>query len=112
VFNLLANALDAFREAPQDSPRIQIELLHSPEAPGETVVLRIQDNGPGLPEALLQQLTGPVESSKADGMGLNLLLTQSMLRLWGGQALMHNRHGAEVQGAVIALQLAISNPAS
>ena len=110
VFNLLANALDAFREAPQDRPRIQIDLLHSPEAPGETVVLRIQDNGPGLPEALLQQLTGPVESSKAHGMGLNLLLTQSMLRLWGGQARMHNRHGAQGHGAVIALHLALSNP--
>ena len=112
VFNLLANALDAFRAAPPHQPQIQMDLLHSPDAPEEVVVLRIQDNGPGLPEALLQRLTGPVESSKADGMGLNLLLTQSMLRLWGGQALMHNRHGAEVQGAVIELQLAISNPAS
>lgn len=110
VFNLLANALDALRLAPHHKGHIQIDLLHSPETPSDMVILQIQDNGPGLPEALLQQLTGPVESSKADGMGLNLLLTQSMLRLWGGQARMQNLQGLQGPGAVIALHLAVTQP--
>ena len=43
-------------------------------------------------------------------MGLNLLLTQSMLRLWGGQARMHNLQGLQGPGAVIALHLAVTQP--
>lgn len=106
LFNLLANALDAFKTKPTEAPRIQIRLLSRHKDQADWVVLQVQDNGPGLPDALLQQLTGPVESDK--GSGLNLLLTQSMLRLWGGHTEMRNRPASEGSGAIIELWLAIS----
>ena len=105
VFNLLANALDAFKASPMASPRIQIGLSHCRKDEADWVVLHIEDNGPGLPDVLLKQLTGPVVSDKAEGSGLNLLLTQNMLRLWGGHTAMRNRTASEGSGAVIELWL-------
>jgi len=109
VFNLLANALDAFKAKPNDAPRIQISLQLRQKDQADWVVLQVQDNGPGLPNALLQQLTGPVESDKAQGSGLNLLLTQSMLRLWGGHTEMRNRPANDGPGAIIELWLAMAS---
>jgi two-component system C4-dicarboxylate transport sensor histidine kinase DctB len=86
VFNLAANAMDALssrKNAFAPAPAIQIELLERHQEGRDWVILQIQDNGPGLPAALFQQMNGPVVSSKAQGSGLSLLLTQSMLRLWG-----------------------------
>lgn len=84
VFNLVANAMDALgslKEPPLEEPSIHIELI-PPQRKGQNwVVLQISDNGPGWPAELLQELTGPVVSSKAHGSGLGLLLTQSMVRL-------------------------------
>ena len=106
VFNLVANAMDALSDTPpsgQDDPTIHIELFISERDGKDWVVLQIRDNGPGWPAALLQPLPGPVVSSKAQGSGLGLLLTQNMVRLWGGQTTMDNAPAP--QGAIVALWL-------
>ena len=106
VFNLAANAMDALssqKNASSPAPAIQIELLERHQEGRDWVILQIQDNGPGLPAELFQQMNGPVVSSKAQGSGLSLLLTQSMLRLWGGHTVMHNLSSNETSGAVLQL---------
>ena len=106
VFNLAANAMDALssqKNASSLAPAIQIELLERHQEGRDWVILQIQDNGPGLPAELFQQMNGPVVSSKAQGSGLSLLLTQSMLRLWGGHTVMHNLSSDDTSGAVLQL---------
>jgi signal transduction histidine kinase len=108
VFNLAANAMDALtsQQTPApSSPGIVIELLSRHQAGQDWVVLQIQDNGPGFPDDLLQQLSGPVVSSKAQGSGLSLLLTQSMLRLWGGHTVLANGSRPGWPGAILQLWL-------
>lgn len=108
VFNLAANAMDALSSTPtpmRSPSRILIELLERQREGQDWVVLQIQDNGPGFPEDLLQQLSGPVVSSKAQGSGLSLLLTQSMVRLWGGQTMMENLAAHGESGAILQLWL-------
>ena len=105
MFNLIANAMDALMSLNTASPRIAITLLPLHKEDKNWVVLQIQDNGPGLPSELLQQLSGPVVSSKAHGFGLSLLLTQSMVRLWGGHTQMENSAVNEGGGACIQLWL-------
>jgi C4-dicarboxylate-specific signal transduction histidine kinase len=106
VFNLAANAMDALssqKNASSPAPAIQIELLERHQEGRDWVILQIQDNGPGLPAELFQQMNGPVVSSKAQGSGLSLLLTQSMLRLWGGHTVMQNLSSDDTSGAVLQL---------
>jgi C4-dicarboxylate-specific signal transduction histidine kinase len=108
VFNLAANAMDALSSqinAAASPPAILIELLERQQDGRDWVVLQIQDNGPGFPDHLFQQMNGPVVSSKAQGSGLSLLLTQSMLRLWGGHTVMQNLLSHDASGAVLQLWL-------
>ncbi len=111
VFNLAANAMDALSNQARHSPkpRILIELSHRQHDGQERVVLQIQDNGPGFPQDILQNQGGPVVSSKAQGSGLSLLLTQSMVRLWGGHTAMQNRPAHEGSGAILQLWLVPAN---
>lgn len=108
VFNLVANAMDALgRHSPNsEPPRIHITLKAQHEDGQDWGVLQVQDNGPGWSDELLQQLKGPVVSSHAQGSGLGLLLTQSMVRLWGGHTQMYNHQPSPRSGAVIELWLA------
>jgi signal transduction histidine kinase len=108
VFNLVANAMDALagmRMAPGTLAHIEMALFQETKNGQAWVVLQIQDNGPGMPDELRQQLAGPVVSHKAQGSGLGLLLTQSMLRLWGGHTVVDNLPAQQGTGACVQLWL-------
>jgi C4-dicarboxylate-specific signal transduction histidine kinase len=108
VFNLVANAMDALdslKESRLQEPCIHIELIPRQRKGQDWVVLQISDNGPGWPADMMQELTGPVVSSKAHGSGLGLLLTQSMVRLWGGHIALKNQPAEHGCGAVVKLWL-------
>ncbi|MFG6176758.1 ATP-binding protein [Halomonas sp. THAF12] len=68
--NLLRNALDVL--VPIERPRLAIRLA----AAGESMTLRIADNGPGIDEAILSRLFDPFFTTKAvgDGLGLGLFI--------------------------------------
>jgi two-component system, LuxR family, sensor kinase FixL len=84
VHNLLTNALDAFN-APAVSkarPRI-IEVTAA--ARQSDVLISVQDSGPGIGADVAAKLFEPLVTSKANGMGLGLSLSRSMLRSQGGE---------------------------
>ena len=88
VLNLLVNALDALDEKGTEDPagpRIFLEV----EGGDEAVVLRVRDNGPGVPEEELGKVADLFYSTKEVGKGSGL-----------GLALVHNTiasHGGEVE---------------
>lgn len=112
VFNLAANAMDALssQAPPSSKPRILIELSQRQHEGLERVVLQIQDNGPGFPLDILQNQDGAEVSSKAQGSGLSLLLTRSLVRLWGGHTVVRNRPAHEGSGALLQLWLVPAHP--
>ena len=73
LVNLVKNAVEAMPEG----GRIEVISHGTTQRAGESfVVLRIQDTGPGLPEAVLAKLFLPVQSSKPGdnrGLGLNIV---------------------------------------
>lgn len=78
--NVIANAIDALEERqhysaelPQCPGRITIRT----ECLGDRVVIRIQDNGPGIPAAVQQQLFDPFFTTKPVGQGTGLGLSIS-----------------------------------
>ncbi|SIS84333.1 two-component system, NtrC family, C4-dicarboxylate transport sensor histidine kinase DctB [Phaeovulum vinaykumarii] len=95
IINLLRNAIDATRDAPEP----QIELMLTV---GETAVLSVRDNGPGIAD--LDKLFEPFWTTKkpGEGTGLGLAISSGIVKDFGGRLTAHNAAGG---GAVFEMQL-------
>lgn len=95
IINLLRNALDATKGVAEP----QIELMLTA---GETAVLSVRDNGPGISE--LEKLFEPFWTTKkpGEGTGLGLAISSSIVSDFGGRLTAHNAAGG---GAVFEVQL-------
>jgi two-component system nitrogen regulation sensor histidine kinase GlnL len=96
ILNLIRNALDAVAEHP--SPLIILETsvasVRLRTASGRTQPLArvsIQDNGPGIPEAMLARLFTPFSTSKPHGTGLGLAISRRIVEAHGGRIEVRNR---------------------
>lgn len=81
LLNLLRNAIEANRDLHPDSPS-QISLRLS--ASERRVNLMVIDQGPGASPEQLGKLFTPFYTSKADGLGLGLSMSQSILESFDG----------------------------
>ncbi|WP_438811080.1 sensor histidine kinase [Rhodobacter flavimaris] len=101
IINLLRNALDATKAVADP----QIELIL---AAGETAVLSVRDNGPGLSD--LEKLFEPFWTTKkpGEGTGLGLAISSSIVSDFGGRLTAHNAEGG---GAVFEMQLPLLSEA-
>ncbi len=105
ILNLVRNALDAV--AGRDDPQITIETGVAPirvrSASGRTrplVRISIQDNGPGIPEAMLPRLFTPFATSKPHGTGLGLAVTRRIVEAHGGRVEVRNRASGGAEATV------------
>lgn len=105
VFNAVGNALDALQDHPQKQACIQIQLYPQVKAQEAWIVLEIADNGPGFSADVLSQLSAPIQSTKTHGMGLGLMLTQSMVRIWGGHTRIDNQPAGQAPGGLLQIWL-------
>ena len=85
--NLIANAIEA---AP---PSGQVEV--TAEARDGEVVVRVVDDGPGIPEAIREKIFDPFFTTKpqGEGTGLGLDITQRLVREHGGRIELESRPG-------------------
>jgi two-component system sensor histidine kinase RegB len=74
LINLLNNAGDASPEG------ISITVGWTPRQ----WTMEVRDHGPGIARELLEQLGTTIQSSKPDGMGVGLVLSQATLNRLGG----------------------------
>src|SRR3954469_11505735 len=83
LLNLITNAVQAVTSLPSDQDR-RITLITSRED-GEAV-LRVRDNGPGVPKHLAPYLFTPFFTTKApgEGTGLGLSLSYGLVKTHGG----------------------------
>ncbi|MEL6191420.1 MAG: hybrid sensor histidine kinase/response regulator [Bacteroidota bacterium] len=82
IVNLVNNAVEAMENHKVDSPKVSISSY------GENgfVYLSIQDNGPGIPEKILNKLFDPfVTSGKANGTGLGLAIVKQIVEAHQGE---------------------------
>jgi C4-dicarboxylate-specific signal transduction histidine kinase len=105
VFNAVGNALDALQDHPKAQSCIQIQLYTEDKGQEAWVVLEIADNGPGFSTNVLSQLNAPIQSTKPHGMGLGLILTQSMVRMWGGHTQIDNQPAGQAPGGLLQIWL-------
>lgn len=98
IHNLLNNAVAALAGAQRADPRIWLEILPRQGR----VVLTVRDNGPGIDPHHLDRLFEPFFTTRADGLGLGLSLSESLAQAMGGGLTAFND---PLGGAVFALEL-------
>lgn len=104
LHNLVKNALEAGKP---DNPLSLDVAVHCAEKDScRFVELRFQDNGPGFPEAILNQLFEPYVTTKPKGTGLGLAVVKKIVEEHGGILWAEN---AEPGGALITLRLPVSS---
>jgi C4-dicarboxylate-specific signal transduction histidine kinase len=81
LLNLLRNAMDANGEAHPGRPS-RIE-LSAREENGQ-LCLRVTDQGPGVSAEALEHIFTPFYTSKAEGLGLGLSMSRSIVEGFGG----------------------------
>lgn len=80
MVNLVQNAVEAMQALPEECRLLQV----STQMLGDRVHVHVTDSGPGLPPALQEQLFTRFFTTKADGMGLGLSISQTILEAAGG----------------------------
>jgi len=80
LVNLIANAAEA---APGET--IEIESARSPTHGRDEIALRVSDRGPGIRPDQERNLFKPFFTTKADGHGLGLAVSQNIVLEHGGQ---------------------------
>ncbi len=78
LVNVLQNAIEALADAP--GPRIALQL----RVEAARVVLAVEDNGPGIAEAVAARLFTPFVTSRSDGLGLGLVIAHDIMVELGG----------------------------
>jgi signal transduction histidine kinase len=98
--NILSNAFAAV----EDGGRIDISLKQEDE---NTVAVTISDDGPGIPEELIDRVFEPFFSTKADyGTGLGLSITFGIVEKLGGRIDVQSEVG---EGASFTVRLPVTS---
>ena len=96
LINLVVNAIEAIKDNPV--PKI---VLSSYVASNHKTVIKIADNGTGMPPELLDKIFVPFFSTKKNGSGIGLSLCKQIMMLHRGNI---NVQSAEGEGTAFFLQ--------
>lgn len=103
LMNLILNSLDAMKAGVT-----QRHLKITTGRQDDRVVVRVHDNGPGIPEEMLERLFEPFFSTKPGGLGLGLAISRSIMEQFGGRLQAEN-HAAGGAVFSMAFPVAIRN---
>lgn len=90
ILNLSRNALEACDNCP---PERRIVSISTREIPDEGVELCVRDAGTGIAPEVMERLFGPFFSTKPDGLGVGLRLSQTIVRSHCGRITAENNAG-------------------
>jgi len=79
INNLITNAIQSIPD--KEKGEIELEV----KCPEDKVLIRISDNGPGIPEELREKLFVPNFTTKTSGMGLGLAISKKIIENAGGR---------------------------
>jgi signal transduction histidine kinase len=89
LHNLIRNAIESLSD--RDDGKVDMR-LESTEVDGAVwLMLSIEDNGPGIPEDMLDKLFEPYATSKSKGSGLGLAVVKRIVEEHSGVLYAENR---------------------
>ena len=92
LVNLVMNAIEAMHGTPAAERWVEIKLAQEADA---FASVTIADHGPGVPAELAPRLFDPYVTTKADGLGMGLMICRTIIESHGGALrLLNARRGA------------------
>lgn len=106
--NVVKNAAEALGNRPEtDEAQGQISVAVEAAPADGTIILEIEDNGPGFPQDAREQLLEPYVTAREGGTGLGLAIVNRVIMDHGGRVqLLEPKHGA--RGAIVKIILPMS----
>lgn len=97
LLNLILNGIDAM----QTTDTKELTVLSAVTEPG-SVLVSVEDSGPGLDPAIAQRIFDPFFTTKADGLGMGLSICRSIIEVHGGRLWVSPRmpHGTALRFTV------------
>lgn len=102
LINIIENGIKAARSETQVIFRVET-------SPSAVVEISVQDDGPGVSEAVMERMGEPFISTREDSMGLGIYLANATVHKVGGSIEMFNRKSG---GAQTVIRLPVSAPDS
>lgn len=99
LVNLLVNACEAMTGGGHITIRIEGGYINPP---GVVAVIRVSDDGPGIPHSMTDQVFQPFFSSKEEGTGLGLSIAWRIVEEHGGWITVKSQEG---EGATFVITL-------
>jgi two-component system, NtrC family, nitrogen regulation sensor histidine kinase NtrY len=96
LINLIVNAMEAVKE--RENPRI---VLSAEQTLAKKLILKVADNGSGMPEEVLEKIFIPFFSTKKNGSGIGLSLCKQIIMLHRGNIQVQSVEG---KGTVFSMQ--------
>ena len=87
LLNLLKNSIEALQIMDKDNRRL---IIKTEVAGGNAVVVTVEDNGPGIDKKIKEGLFDPFITSKNDGLGLGLSISQGIIESHHGKLYLHS----------------------
>src|SRR6202035_3810043 len=82
LLNLVKNAIDAMRSVAPETRRLRLTTGFDGHS---TVLLSVQDSGPGIPLEHRERIFDPFFTTKSGGMGLGLAICSTVIENHGGK---------------------------
>lgn len=101
IFNVLKNALEAL-QARCEGREIEVVVQKDSDA----ALIRVRDNGPGMPQELVRKLTVESISTKSTGSGLGLLIVKELLEACWGKMTIESREG---EGTTVTMRIPLAD---
>jgi nitrogen fixation/metabolism regulation signal transduction histidine kinase len=107
LHNLVKNALEALEG--RDAATLKVVTRCIPDPHCRFAELRVEDNGPGIPDSLLGHVFEPYVTSKPKGTGLGLAIVKKIVEEHGGVLWAENLTGG---GTSVVIRFAVKQPES
>jgi signal transduction histidine kinase len=96
LINLLQNSMEALKKTPGG------RIIVSAEEQGDQIVIKLTDNGPGIPSEYMEEIFTPFFSTRKDESGIGLSFSKHIIRLHGGTMSIWSRPG---EGTTVTIKL-------
>jgi signal transduction histidine kinase len=92
LLNLITNAVEAMSRVEEDRRQLTIATMHDKP---DHIAVHVRDTGVGIEPDHLERIFDPFFTTKADGMGIGLSISRTIINQWDGRlwATSNARHG-------------------